>query len=110
MAPVHLEQVANVSSPVGSPGNGLVVVDLDRVGRVEADDAMVLDEDAGHAVAGGGHDEAIVEADLERAGLDLAVPIEGSSLAQAEVPLADDAGRVAGLFEDRTAAWCGRAR
>ena len=42
----------------------------------------------------------VVEADLERAGLDLAVPVD-VALAQAEVPLADDAGRVARLLEHR---------
>ena len=55
---------------------GLVVADLDRVGRVEADDPVVLDVNTRHAVAGRGHDEAVVEADLERAGLDVAVPVD----------------------------------
>ena len=52
------------------------VADLDRVGRVEADDAMAPHVDARDAVAGRRHDEALVEPDLERPRLDLAVPVD----------------------------------
>ena len=72
---MHLEQLGMVLAG-RLVADRLVVADLDRVGRVEADDAVVLDVHAGHAVAGGGDDEAVVEADLQRAGLDLAVPVE----------------------------------
>ena len=89
--------------------DGLLVADPDRVGRVEADDAAVLDVDARHAVAGGGDEEAVVEADVERAGRDVAVPVEVAR-AQPEVPLADDAGRVAGLSASWKPASCGPAR
>ena len=61
---------------------------------------MVFDVDARHAIAGGRDDESVVEADFERAGLDVAVPID-LAVAQAEVPLADDTRRVAGLLEHR---------
>ena len=81
---------------------------MDRVVGIEADHAVVLDVDAGHAVAGGGDDEGVVEADLERAGLDLAVPVEVAG-AQAEVPFADDAGAVAGLLAAWREACSGRA-
>ena len=43
----------------------------------------------------------VVEADVERAGLDLAVPVGVAGRAEAEVPLADDAGRVAGALQHR---------
>ena len=95
--------------PVGSLPIGSLVADLDGIVGIEADDAVVLDVDARHAVARGRDDEAVVEADFERAGLDLAVPI-GLAVAEAEVPFADDAGGVAGLLQDRRPAWCGRAR
>ena len=61
---------------------------------------MVFDVDAWHAIAGGRDDESVVEADLERAGLDLAVPID-RAVTQSEMPFADDAGRVAGLLQHR---------
>ena len=86
--------------PVGSVADRLVVADPDRIARIEADDAADSRRRRRHAVAGGGHDEGLVEADLERAGLDLAVPV-GAAVAEAEVPLADDARGVAGLLQQR---------
>ena len=50
----------------------LEVADLDGIGGIEADDAVILDPDARHAVHGGGDDVGIVKADFERAGFDLA--------------------------------------
>ena len=79
-----------------------LVVDFERVGRVEADDAPALNEDGRHAVVGRGHDERLVKSDVERAARDLAVPVDGlARLAEAEVPLADDRGGVAGGLERR---------
>ena len=86
------------SRPVGSLPIGLVVAHADRVGRVETDDAVIFDIDAGDAVARGGDEKAIVKADFQRAGFDVAVPIE-IARAEAEVPLADNARLVAGRFE-----------
>src|SRR6185295_10668133 len=57
-------------------GEGVLVVHLDRVGGIEAEHAVVLDIDAGDAIARGRHDEGIVKAHLARAGSDLAVPVE----------------------------------
>ena len=55
----------------------LPVTDPDRVARVEADDLMVPDVHAGDAVAGRRHDEGLVEADLQWARSDRAVPVDG---------------------------------
>ena len=76
------------------------VVELDRVGRVEIDDAVVFDPDTRDAVAGGGDDPRVVEPDLQRAGFDVVVVIGGRG-AEAEMPFADDAGGVAGAFQQR---------
>ena len=108
VAGLHLEQLGVL--PAGRiVADRLAVADLDRVARIEADDAVVLDVHARHAVAGGRDEEAVVEADLERAGLDVGRSSRGCPLAEAEVPLADDAGRVAGLLQDRRPAWSGPA-
>jgi len=49
-----------------------------------------------------------MEADLERTGLDLAVPIDRSG-AESKVPLPDHAGVVTGFLEDRGQRGPGRA-
>jgi hypothetical protein len=72
----------------------------DGIGRVEPDDAAVLDVDAGHAVARGRDEERMVEADLAGPGPDLAVPVDLAP-AQAEMPFADDARRVARRLQHR---------
>ena len=77
------------------------VVDADRIGRVEPDDAPVLDIHARHPIAGRRHDERVVEADARSGRRDLAVPVRATRRAQTEMPLADDAGRVAGTFQHR---------
>ena len=101
VAPVHFELVA-VCDAGRFAGDGLAVADLDGVGGVEVDDAVVFHVDAGDAVAGGGHEKGVVEADFERAGFDFVVPIDGLvARAKAEVPLAHHAGRVTGLLEHR---------
>ena len=61
---------------------------------------MILDEHARHAVARRGDDVAVVEADLERPGLDFAVPI-GMATAETQVPFADDACCIAGILQHR---------
>ena len=77
-----------------------LIADLDGIGRVEIDDVVVLDPDAGDTVHGCGDDVAIVEANFQRPGFDFTVEIEtGFPIAQAEVPLADDAGLIAGVFQ-----------
>src|SRR5690606_16600832 len=65
-----------------------LVVDEDRVGRVETGDVMAFNVNAGDAVDGGRNDETMVEADLQRAGGELAVPVDlFRPLAQPQVPL-----------------------
>ena len=59
---------------------------------------MVLDVDARNAVACGGHDEGVIEADLERSGLDFPVPIDRAR-SQAHVPFADGPRPVACRFQ-----------
>ena len=57
---------------------------------VETDDAAVFDIDGGHAIAGRGHDERMVEADVVRARPDVAVPVRSTLGPEPEMPLADD--------------------
>ena len=71
---LELEQLG-ILAPGRLGADFFAIAHLDRIGGIESDDAMVLHIDARHAVAGRGHDEGVVEADLERPGLDLAVPI-----------------------------------
>ena len=97
VAGVHLEEIG-IGRAGGFAGERVVVIHADRVFRVQVDDAAVLHEDARHAVAGGRENEGVVETDVERTGRDLAIPIEVAG-AQAEMPLADHAGAVAGLFQ-----------
>src|SRR6476619_7503419 len=68
------------------------------IGGVEPHDAMVLDIDAGHAIASGGNQEAIIKTELKRPRLDVAIPIEIAG-SEPQVPLADDARGIAGGFE-----------
>ena len=74
----------------------------EALAMVEADgfDLAILDVHARHAVAGGGEDEVVVEANRLGPRSDPAVPVDGA-VAEAKVPLADDTGRVAGALEDR---------
>ena len=99
VARLHLEQ-AGVRRAGRLVADRLAVADPDRVARVEADDAMAPDEHAGHAVAGRRHDEGVVEADLERARPDRAVPVDRAG-PEPEVPLADDPRRVARPLQHR---------
>ena len=68
---------------------------------------MVFDIDARDAIAGGGNQVAVVEADFERAGFDIGVPIE-IARAETEVPFADDAAGVAGRFQSAGKRLCAR--
>ena len=74
------------------------------IARVEADNPVVLDENARHPVAGGREEEGVIEAQFERAWLDFLVEVE-VAFAKADVPFTDEAGTVAGLLED---GGCGR--
>src|SRR5205823_6627602 len=66
LARLHLQQVG-VLGARGLVADRLTVADLDGVLRVVADDLVILDVDARRAVAGGGDDERVVEADVARA-------------------------------------------
>ena len=70
------------------------VIQGNRVRGIEIDHATVLHPDAGGAIARGGEQPGIVEPDLQRAGLDLAIVIGGRLRSQPQVPLADHAGGV----------------
>ena len=69
VARLHLEQ-ARVFLAGRLVADRGTVTDPDRVARVETDDVMAPDEDAGHTVAGRRHDEGLVEADFQGARLD----------------------------------------
>ena len=95
VAGMDLEEVR--VAPAGRPvAERLAVAHGDRIGRIETDDAAVLDVDGRHAVAGGGHDERGIEADVGRARSNLAVPVRSAVRAETEVPLPHHAGRVTG--------------
>ncbi len=83
----------------GVIGRGNLVADPQRVGRVEIQDAVILHEDLRHAVVGGGQEEDEVEADFERAGVQLAVPVGAAVAAEAEMPFADHGGAITGLLQ-----------
>ena len=71
------------------------IADFDRVGRVEVFHPMIADENRGHAVAGGWHVEDGAKSDFHRPGLDLAIPIDGTTVTKSEMPFADEASGVA---------------
>ena len=97
--PIHLQLRAfSIGGQVGVAWVSLLIADFDRVLGVEADDGTVFHEDRRHAVAGGGHDEGVSEADLIGRRVDLLVPVH-IARAEAEVPLTHDAGRVTELGE-----------
>src|SRR3989442_12055622 len=75
------------------------IADTNGILRIKADDAVILDIDARHAVAGGRDDERVVKADFERSWLDFTVPIH-LALSQAKVPFADDDRGVPNLFQN----------
>src|SRR5436190_19226666 len=99
MAGMHAEELGILLAG-GLVADRVLVIDADRVFGVEVRDTAVLDEDARDAVAGRGNDKGVIEADLERAGTDLAVPID-LARAETEMPLADGAGAVAARLEHR---------
>ena len=97
VAPVHRERAA-VSLPRRLPGIGLLVIHEDGIPLQFPDNMVVLDKNARHTVTCGGHDEGVIETHLQRARLDLPIPV-GTSLpaSQAKMPFADDPGAVTGL-------------
>ena len=108
MTPVHRERPA-VGLPGRFPGIGFLVIHRDGILRQTPDHAAVLDVDTRHAVAGGSHDERVVEADIQGPRRDVAVPI-GTILfgTESKMPFSHDAGMVSGLSEE---GWqCGPAR
>ena len=83
------------------------VAHLDRIGPVETYHTAILEIDGRHSVAGCREQEAVVEADLERSGSNLSVPVD-VAFTQPEVPLADDGRLVAGTLEHRSESWLAR--
>src|SRR6516164_3367139 len=78
----------------------VLIVDHDGIAGIEPHHAAPLDVHAGHAVAGGGKDERVIEADFQRSRLDFTVPIR-SFFAQSEVPFAYRASNISGLLEHK---------
>ena len=76
------------------------VVEPDRVGRVVSDHVVILDINAWHAIARCRQNECVIVANFKRPRLDWPVVV-GFSLSKAQMPLADNAGRIPGLFENR---------
>ena len=78
----------------------LLVVDADRVRRIEVEDAAILDEHGRHAIERRGDEERAVEPDLGRPRRDGAVPVD-IAVAEPQVPLADEAGGIARTLQHR---------
>src|SRR3954454_18751209 len=74
------------------------VTDLDRISRVGIHDSMVLDEYARNTIGRSWNDERVIEANLQRTGFDVGVPIDIAAT-QAKVPLAHYAGLISGSLK-----------
>ena len=99
VGPIHLELRAfGIGLQVGVARIGGLVANFDGILGIEPDDGAVLDEDRRHAVARGGHDEGVSEADLIRRRVDLLIPVHVAR-AETEVPLTDHARGVAEFGE-----------
>jgi hypothetical protein len=94
---LHREQI-RILAPSGQAPDLLGIAHANRIALIETDDATVLDVDGRHAVAGGGHDERRLKADVEWTRRNGAVPVRPTLRPQSEMPLADDAGGVACLL------------
>ena len=79
----------------------LGVIHGNRVRRIESDHPMILHEDQRRLAVGARHSEEGIEADLQRAGLQLLVIVRLGCAAKAIVPLAERGGKVAGGFQQR---------
>src|SRR3954447_23286638 len=75
-----------------------VVTNFNRVSRVGIHHPVILHEHAGNTVGCSWNDEGVIEANLQRPGFDLAIPIYIAGT-QAQVPLTHDPGLVSGLLE-----------
>jgi len=64
----------------------------------EMGDAAVVDQHRGHAIKRAGHEDTLVDGDVEQAGANLAVPVD-MAIVQAKMPFPDQACGVAGLFQ-----------
>ncbi|MCG3162087.1 MAG: hypothetical protein JMDDDDMK_03316 [Acidobacteria bacterium] len=88
---MHLQQFGILFAG-GPVADLLFVIHSDRVSGVESGDAAVFDVNGRHAVAGRGHNERVIEPQIIRVRLDLAVPIRPALRPQAQMPFADHAG------------------
>ena len=98
VAGMNLEEIG-IATAGRRIAKGFAVAHGYRILAIEADHAAVLDVNGGHPVAGRGHDERGIEADVVRARPDLAVPVRSAGGAQAEVPLAHNPGCIAGSLK-----------
>ncbi len=69
----------------GVVGGGFFTADPEWVERVEVQDCFIFHVDLGYPVIGGGEEEGVIEADLEGARGEGAVPVGAGGVAQAEV-------------------------
>ena len=73
--------------------------DFDGIGRIEADYGAAFHENIGRLVVRAGRAEKVVESRLVRPWLDLWVVVIDGAVAEAEMPLANDARIVARIAE-----------
>lgn len=99
VGPIHFEGMA-VGEACGVIGVGFFIADPKGVEGVEVEDGFIFHVDLGDAVVGGGEEEGVIEADLEGARGERAVPVRAGGVTEAEVPFSDDGGLVSGLFEE----------
>ena len=84
----------------GLAGEVAAIAHFDGCRGIVVAHTAVFDVDTGHAVGRGGHDATILKAERSGGEVDLSVPILlCRATPQAEVPLADSGGGVAGFFE-----------
>ena len=76
------------------------VADPERIGRIEIFHTVIFDIDLRHAVVGRGQEITVVEADLERARFQLAIPVR-CRIRRAKMPLANHGRGIASAFQDR---------
>ena len=88
VAPVHLELIT-VADACFVVRAWFFVADPERVLGVEVEHAVVLHIDLWHSVIGGGQQEGVIKTNLERARLEVAIPV-WFFISQTKVPLADD--------------------
>ena len=84
----------------GGVSNVLNIADLDRVRRIEPDYFVVFDPNTRHAIHRGWDDMAVIESNLERPGVYIAIKVYPRlAVAEAKVPFTDNPSLVACLAQ-----------